>query len=32
MVKIIKGTGFSSIAVQKIEVMEDYLYCIDGKE
>ena len=31
IVKIIKGTGFSSITAQEIEIMEDYLYCIDEK-
>lgn len=31
IVKIIKGTGFSSISAQKIEVLEQHLYCINEK-
>ncbi|WP_424309895.1 guanine deaminase [Carnobacterium sp.] len=29
IVKVIKGTGFSSISAQEIEILEQYLYCID---
>jgi guanine deaminase len=31
IVKIIKGTGFSSISAQEIEILEQCIYCIDEK-
>lgn len=31
IVKVIKGTGFSSISAQEIEVLEQYIYCINEK-
>ena len=31
IVKVIKGTGFSSISAQEIEILEQYIYCINEK-
>lgn len=31
IVKVFKGTGFSSISAHEIELLENHLYCIDNK-
>lgn len=31
IVKVFKGTGFSSLSAQEIEVLENHLFCIDDK-
>lgn len=31
IVKVLKGTGFSSISAHEVEVLENYLYCIDDQ-
>lgn len=31
IVKVLKGTGFSSISAQEIEILQNYLYCIDER-